>query len=163
MKCPTCQAADSRVVDSRLSSDGYTIRRRRSCEKCESRFSTVEQLELLNIQVEKRSGTTESYSRDKVAIGLRRALQKRPFASEDFQSLVAAIERDIQRLKRDVVRSQEIGEIVMRHLRDLDEVAYIRFASVYRSFADLETFAAELQKLFPSRPSADLNVKKQKS
>lgn len=151
MHCPYCYTPDSRVLDSRVASDGFSIRRRRECEKCSGRFSTMETMELLNILVKKRGGDTEPYSREKVASGLRRALEKRPIDDEKVEQLVSAIERDIQKLKQDVVGTSDIGEIVMRHLRKADEVAYIRFASVYRSFADVETFAEELHKLFPPK------------
>lgn len=108
-------------------------------------------MELLNIAVKKRSGEEQPYQRDKIVAGLRRALEKRPFDDERLQQLVYDIERDIQKLRKDVVETNEIGEIVIRHLREVDEIAYIRFASVYRSFGDLETFREELIKLLPSK------------
>jgi transcriptional repressor NrdR len=111
----------------------------------------MEQMELLNIQVEKRSGELQSYSRDKLTAGLRRALEKRPVDDEKIDRLVSAIERDVQKLGQGVVSSTVIGEIVMRHLRKTDQIAYIRFASVYRSFEDLETFREELIKIIPTK------------
>lgn len=115
------------------------------------RFSTIEQIELLQIFIKKRSGATEPYSREKVLGGLRRSTEKRNIAEEQLQQALSSVERDIQRLRKEEVESREVGEIIMRHLRRLDEVAYIRFASVYRSFADVETFQDELKKLFPSK------------
>ncbi len=134
-------------MDSRLSQDGSSIRRRRECQTCEYRFSTLEEVELLNITVVKRNGRHEAYSREKMERGLRKALEKRSYTDARFRVLIQAIERDLQREKVTEIPSQEIGEIVMRNLRDFDKVAYIRFASVYRSFEDVETFHDELERL----------------
>lgn len=147
MFCPVCNHAETRVVDSRLSPDGSSIRRRRACQACEERFSTLEEVELLNITVIKRNGRREAYSREKMERGLRKALEKRSYTDSRFRTLVQTVERDIQRAKSAEIPSQEIGEIVMRHLRDFDKVAYIRFASVYRSFEDVKTFHDELERL----------------
>ncbi|MDP3985179.1 MAG: transcriptional regulator NrdR [bacterium] len=147
MRCPICNYQDTKVVDSRMSSDGMSIRRRRECEKCEYRFSTVEETELLDLMLIKRDGRREPYSREKLERGLRKALEKLPFTEIDFQKLVHAIERDIQKKKRNELRSSEIGEIVMHRLRSFDKVAYIRFASVYRAFEDVQTFRKELDTL----------------
>jgi len=147
MNCPICNHEDTKVIDSRASTDGLLIRRRRECLDCEYRFSTAEEAVLLDFQVSKSDGRREPYQREKLAGGLRKALEKRPVDAERFRSLVSAIERDIQKLKKDEISSREVGEIVVRHLRTFDSVAYIRFASVYRSFADLKNFHDELNRL----------------
>lgn len=149
MRCPVCNYKSTRVVDSRLLTDGMAVRRRRECEKekCGFRFSTVEEMELLDVTVVKRNGRREAYSREKIASGLKKALEKRPYTDVQLQRLMHNVERDIQKSRGGEITSQEIGEIVMRRLRAFDKVAYIRFASVYRSFEDLETFEKELQKL----------------
>lgn len=151
MRCPVCLKPDSKVVDSRLAEGGLGIRRRRECVKCGWRFSTIESLELLNISVIKRDGTREPYDRDKIEHGLRLALGKRPFHQEAFKKLLSAIERDIQRQKSDEVTSREIGEIVMKHLQKFDQIGYIRFASVYRKFADVSALQKEIKGLMPTR------------
>ncbi len=115
--------------------------------ECEYRFSTVEETEILDLALVKRDGRREPYQRQKLENGLRKALEKRPYEAEAFNSLAGSIERDIQKLKKDEITSEEIGEIVMEHLKKFDTVAYIRFASVYRSFADVATFQQELDKL----------------
>jgi transcriptional repressor NrdR len=147
MHCPVCNHPDSSVVDTRVSPDGTAIRRRRECDKCGYRFSTNETVELLNIVVIKRDGSHELYGREKIERGLRRALEKRPHTEADFRGLINGIERDIQRLDASEVRSSDIGQIVMDRLRAFDKVAYIRFASVYRSFEDVKNFQQELSKL----------------
>ena len=147
MYCPVCHHKDTKVVDSRLSPDGASIRRRRECEKCDFRFSTSEDMELLDLTVVKRDGRRESYLRDKLMRGIQQALQKRPVTDMDFHQLVRKIERDIQKKKRGEITTLEIGEIVMKQLKPFDTVAYIRFASVYRSFEDVQTFQDELKKL----------------
>lgn len=150
MHCPVCAHPDSRVVDSRLSPDGTCIRRRRQCDACEHRFSTVEEVELLDLTVVKRDGRRESYSREKLARGVKKALEKRSYTDPDFRALVQSIERDIQRRKVFEIRSSDIGELVMNQLKAFDKVAYIRFASVYRSFEDVQTFQDELAGLVRS-------------
>ena len=140
MHCPVCNHAESKVVDSRLSGDGTSIRRRRTCESCDHRFSTVEEIELLDTTVIKRDGRHEMYSRDKLTSGIRRALEKRPYTQEDFRTLVQHIESDIARHGGNEIKSSDIGEIVMDRLRTFDKIAYIRFASVYRSFEDVKTY-----------------------
>ncbi|HCC22147.1 transcriptional regulator NrdR [Candidatus Uhrbacteria bacterium RIFOXYC2_FULL_47_19] len=147
MKCLVCSNNETRVIDSRVSSDGVSVRRRRECVKCDFRFSTVEGVELLDLSVVKSDGRKEPYLRGKLESGLRRALEKRTCETDGFRSLLGLIERDIQRLRRSEVMSSEIGEIVMQHLRQFDSVAYIRFASVYRSFEDVENFREELNRL----------------
>ena len=147
MRCPVCNNGDTKVIDSRMTVDGMGIRRRRECEKCSYRFSTLEGIEILDLTVVKRDGRRDSYRREKIASGLRKALEKRPYTVEQFQKLVGEIERDIQRARKDELTSAEIGEIVMDRLRRFDKVAYIRFASVYRSFEDVDRFAEELRSL----------------
>jgi len=148
MKCPVCNYKETKVVDSRVASDEITIRRRRECLKCGFRFSTYEQAELLDLMVIKRDGHKESYLRDKVEQGLRKAFEKRPISEEAFKILVNKIERNIQALKKGEITSQEIGEIIMKELKKKDPVAYIRFASVYRAFGDLQTFQKEINAVF---------------
>jgi transcriptional repressor NrdR len=147
MRCPVCNGEETKVIDSRLSGEGYSIRRRRECASCEYRFSTAEDVEIMELRVIKRDGRGEPYSREKLVAGLRRSFEKLPYTQSDFKTVVGRIERDIQRLRRDEVTSAQIGEIVMEHLKEMDHVAYIRFASVYRSFTDAGDFRDELQRL----------------
>lgn len=152
MKCPSCGNEDTRVVDSRALSEGMAIRRRRECEQCGFRFSTHEEIELLNLKVKKRDEKEELYDRLKLERGISRALEKRPVDPETTSQLITAVERDIQlKAKGDLISSEDIGEIVMRHLKRLDKVAFIRFASVYRQFEDLEEFREELDKLLKKK------------
>jgi len=144
MRCPVCNNSDTKVIDSRLTGDALGIRRRRECEKCGYRFSTIERTELLDLAVVKRDHRREMYRREKIVVGLRKALEKRPYTEDQFQKLMGEIEHDIQRTKKDEITSAEIGEIVMKELRKFDKIAYIRFASVYRSFEDVDQFAKEL-------------------
>ena len=147
MFCAVCNHKDTKVVDSRISPDGVSVRRRRECEKCGFRFSTLEEIELLDLTVVKRDGRREAYSREKLVHGLEKALEKRSYTDANFQKLVHLIERDIQKKSRGQITSRELGEIVMHRLSSFDKVAYIRFASVYRSFEDVATFQSELRKL----------------
>ena len=151
MHCPICPAQDTRVLDSRLSPDRLTIRRRRECSVCGFRFTTLEEMVLLDITVVKRDGRREPYSRDKLVAGLTKALQKRPFTADRFRNLVNRVEREIQKLRGNEITSPDIGEIVMKQLERFDKVAFIRFASVYRSFADVRTFEKELKRLTKKR------------
>lgn len=147
MHCPVCDHPDTRVVDSRMSVEGESIRRRRECDKCEYRFSTIEEVLLLDLVVVKRDGQREAYNREKIVKGCKKALEKRPYTDAAFRGLISGIERDIQRERADQVKSQIVGAIVMKHLKTFDEVAYIRFASVYRQFEDVESFQRELSDL----------------
>lgn len=149
MHCPVCSYKSTRVVDSRLSADSLTIRRRRECErvKCAFRFSTIEEIELLDVTVVKRNGRREGYSRDKLESGLKKSLEKRPYTEIQFGTLVHSIECDIQKRRGNEITSKDLGDIVMQRLREFDKVAYIRFASVYYSFEDLDTFEEEVRKL----------------
>lgn len=151
MKCPVCHFEDTKVVDSRMSGDGFLIRRRRECLKCGFRFSTHEEMEILELTVIKKDDRKESYDREKIVIGLRKALEKRNCDEEKFKKLVYCIERDLQVLNRDEVSSVEIGEIVMKNLKKIDKVAYVRYASVYQSFEGLEEFSEELEKLLKNK------------
>ena len=151
MICPICYFEDTKVIDSRVASDGLSIRRRRECEKCGFRFSTFEEMEILDLTVVKRDGQKEVYSRDKLVNGLKKAMEKRPINDDDFKKLVHNIERDIQQLKKSEVSSAEIGEIVMQHLREADVVAYIRFASVYESFENAKDFKETLNKILEDK------------
>jgi transcriptional repressor NrdR len=144
MRCPFCRHADSRVVDSRDVVDRQAIRRRRSCPECGRRFTTVEELVLA---VVKRSGVTEPFSRDKVVRGVRRACQGRPVDEDALQQLAHRVEEAIRSMGSAEVPSQEVGLAILGPLRDLDEVAYLRFASVYRSFSSIEDFEKEIRAL----------------
>lgn len=144
MRCPFCRYADSRVVDSREVEDGQAIRRRRSCTECGRRFTTVEEPVLA---VVKRSGVTEPFSRDKVVRGVRRACQGRPVDEDALQQLAHRVEETIRSSGSAEVPSQEVGLAILSPLRDLDEVAYLRFASVYRSFSSIDDFEKEIRNL----------------
>lgn len=149
MRCPVCNYKSSRVVDSRLNADGLSVRRRRECEKpkCGFRFSTLEEVELLDITVIKRNGRREMYSRAKIQGGISRSLIKRPYTDAQLAALIHQIERDIQKTKGSEITSAQIGDLVAKRLKAFDKVAYIRFASVYRAFEDVETFEKELKHL----------------
>lgn len=150
MNCPICNK-DSKVVDTRLSADGIGIRRRRECITCEYRFSTVEEVELMDLTIVKRDGKRENYSREKMLKGIIRALEKRTYTETGLKKLTHLIERDIQRKKKQDLASAELGDVVMNRLRKFDKVAYIRFASVYRQFEDVQTFQRELNELIMKR------------
>lgn len=160
MHCPVCTNKDTKVVDSRQAGDGLAIRRRRECERCGYRFSTTEEVSLLDLTVIKRDGRRMPYSREKIVHGLERALEKRPYTEVDFQKLVHRIERDIQKKRRGEVTSSEVGEIVMRALQKFDKIAYIRFASVYRAFKDVGSFERELKQLLGAKGKAKKKTKK---
>lgn len=147
MYCPLCNSDNTKVNDSRSAADGVSVRRRRECVKCGYRFSTIEEVEILDLAVIKRDGRKEPYSKMKLVHGLERSLEKRDYDKEAFNCLVNQIERDIQKLKSSEVSTEEIGKIVMHHLRDFDQVAYIRFASVYRAFQDVQSFEKEVSNL----------------
>ena len=151
MKCPVCLHQDTRVVDSRVAVNGFSIRRRRECLKCGFRFSTYEEIELLDLMVVKRDGRKEAYSKEKLVCGLKRSLEKRLVNEESFKKLVNAIERDLQALKKSEVLSSQIGKIIMKELKKVDKVAFIRFASVYESFEDLQVFQEKLNKLLKNK------------
>ena len=147
MKCPVCPSSETKVVDSRVNQNGMTIRRRRECEECDFRFSTNEEIELLDIMVNKNDGSRESYDRRKLKNGILRSLAKRSYEKDDLDQLIRTIERDIQKEKQKEIESKKIGEIVMERLRNFDKVAYIRFASIYREFEDVDKFESEIKLL----------------
>jgi len=147
MRCPACHYTDTKVTDSRVLNEGMAIRRRRECLKCNFRFSTHEEVEILNLSVIKRDGRTEPYNKDKLEGGLKKSFEKRPLTHDEFKRLISLIERDIQLDGKSEIKSGRIGEIIMKHLKKTDEVAYIRFASVYRSFKDAKEFQKELKKI----------------
>src|SRR3989339_325428 len=153
MNCPVCNSKDAKVVDSRLSGEGFSIRRRRVCGKCGFRFSTLEEMEILDLVVIKRDGRRENYSKAKLIRGLKTSLEKRPYLEEKFFRLIREIERDIQKKSLNEISSKQIGEIVMRRLKSFDQLAYIRYASVYRSFKDAKTFQKELNLLLKKKNS----------
>ncbi|GLZ34197.1 transcriptional repressor NrdR [Lentzea sp. NBRC 105346] len=148
VRCPFCRNSDSRVVDSREVEDGQAIRRRRSCAGCGRRFTTVEEAVLA---VVKRSGVTEPFSRDKVVTGVRRACQGRPVDEDAFQQLAQRVEESIRSTGCAEIPSHEVGLAILGPLRELDEVAYLRFASVYRSFSSVEDFEKEISDLRTAR------------
>ena len=152
MYCPVCNNKSSKVLDSRLVGEGFSIRRRRSCLKCDFRFSTVEEIEILDLTVIKRDGHRENYNRHKLITGLKRSLEKIPYLEEDFNSLIREIERDIQKkASNNEITYKQLGQIVMKKLKSFDKVAYIRYASVYRSFKDVKNFQKELNKLLKDK------------
>lgn len=147
MKCRYCQCSDSRVVDSRPTEDGTAIRRRRECTNCGRRFTTYEKVEEMPIIVVKRDGTRENFDSSKILRGVRKSCEKRPVSAAAMDALVEDVEREINNSLDQEVTTIRIGELVMSRLKDLDEVAYVRFASVYRSFKDINTFMEELKML----------------
>jgi transcriptional repressor NrdR len=154
VKCPFCGWLESKVTDSRVSAAGDVIRRRRECEKCEKRFTSYERVEEVLPLVVKRDGAREPFDRQKLLGGLRKACNKRPVPQEQVEGLVDAIESELADSDKKEVPSKELGERVMLRLRELDEVAYVRFASVYRSFRDIEEFRSELDKMTRARSEA---------
>jgi transcriptional repressor NrdR len=147
MRCPFCKGADSKVLDSRESMEGAVIRRRRECLECRKRFTTYERVEELAPLVVKKDGRREPFDREKLLSGLQKAVEKRPVSMDQLEALVAEVEVRLQERGEKEVPSNAIGEEVMRRLRTLDQVAYVRFASVYRSFRDIEEFMDELKGL----------------
>lgn len=147
MKCPYCSYFDSKVVDSRPTEEGQVIRRRRECIDCGKRFTTYEKIEKIPLIVVKKDGNRESYDRNKLLNGIIKACEKRPVSMNEIENLVDDIEMTLSNSLEKEVTSVAIGEMVMNKLKDIDEVAYVRFASVYRQFKDLNTFMEELKKL----------------
>ena len=147
MKCPSCGHLESKVLDSRPSSEGASIRRRRECLECQKRFTTFETIENMGFVVVKKNGNREIFDRTKLVGGMIRACEKRPVSVKQIENAVNDIELHLQSTMRSEVPSSEIGELVMEKLKSLDEVAYVRFASVYRQFKDINTFMEELKKL----------------
>ena len=151
MKCPYCGYQESKVVDSRHADDSTSIRRRRECLSCQKRFTTYETVESLPIIVVKRDGTRQAFDRNKVLNGMLRACEKRPVPLTRMEEAVDDIEQILQNSLEREVRSEEIGELVMERLKPMDEVAYVRFASVYRQFKDINSFMAELNKILEEK------------
>lgn len=154
MHCPFCYAADSKVVDSRLAAEGSQIRRRRECVACNERFTTFESYEVVMPRVIKANGSNEPFDDQKLRRSLTHALQKRPISQDQFESTVSEIQSKILRLGERDIRSRSIGEIVMQSLYQLDEVAYIRFASVYQDFQNVEAFLQHIDKMRNSKNEA---------
>jgi transcriptional repressor NrdR len=155
MYCPFCSAEDTKVIDSRLVAEGGQVRRRRECLSCQERFTTYELAELLMPRVIKSDDTREPFDEDKLRSGLLRALEKRPVGMEKIEEGISHIKHELRATGEREVSSRMIGEQVMEQLRELDEVAYVRFASVYRSFQDLNEFRAELDRLEKNLPEQE--------
>ena len=151
MKCPFCAHLESKVVDSRPADEGASIRRRRECLACHKRFTTYETMESLPLMVIKKDGSRQSFDRTKVLAGLIRACEKRPVSYNTLEAMANEIEQVLQNKMEREVSSAEIGELVMERLKKIDEVAYVRFASVYRQFKDINTFMTELNKLLEDK------------
>jgi len=152
MKCPYCNNPDTKVIDSRPTEDGHAIRRRRGCDICNKRFTTYEKVEENILIVVKKGGSSrEQFDRSKVLSGIVKACEKRPVTAETMENMVSEIERELSNRMEKEVDSKYIGELVMEQLRKVDEVAYVRFASVYRQFTDVDTFIKEIEKLVGKR------------
>lgn len=151
MKCPYCGFIDSKVIDSRPADEGTTIRRRRECLGCRKRFTTYEVMERMPLVVIKRDGSRQSFDKIKLINGMVRACEKRPISMAELDQIADDIEQELRGRLESEVQSERIGEMVMDRIKDLDEVAYVRFASVYRSFKDINTFMEELTKLLGER------------
>ena len=147
MKCPFCGFADSKVIDSRPAEDGTTIRRRRECLDCQKRFTTYETVERMPLMVIKRDGSRQSFDKVKIINGLVRACEKRPVTMAQIEGVANEVEQELRGRLESEVQSERVGEMVMDRLKGLDEIAYVRFASVYRSFKDIQTFMEELTKI----------------
>ena len=155
MKCPYCTQINNKVIDSRLSKDGRMIRRRRECIECGRRFTTYEKLEEVLPMIVKKDGRREPFSREKIVSGIRKACQKRPISMSQIEEFADALEFYFQELGKKEVDSSEVGERVISQLREWDEVAYVRFASVYRQFRDIKEFMAELEDILSSRKNGE--------
>ena len=149
MKCPYCKYTESKVIDSRPTVDGESIRRRRICQQCGKRFTTYETIESRSLMVIKKDGSRQQYDREKLMRGILKACQKRPVTKAQMDDLLSTIEKELYDQQEDEVSSMTIGEMVVERLIDIDEVAYIRFASVYRDFDDVDSFMAELKRIRP--------------
>lgn len=157
MKCPKCFHKHSRVLDSRPHEDGDEIRRRRECERCGFRFRTYERKEEAPLIIKKRDGTRQEFNRDKIIRGLMRACEKRPVAIETIEKIASDIEQEIRQSEKPEIESQEIGEMILDRLSEIDEVAYVRFASVYRQFDSIDVFLDELKELLDSKKDESSN------
>ncbi|MEJ5375263.1 MAG: transcriptional regulator NrdR [bacterium] len=159
MKCPFCRSLENKVIDSRLSKDGDVIRRRRECIGCQRRFTTYERVEEILPLVIKKNGSRELFDRNKIMAGLKKACEKRPISVEVLEEVTSGIERHFQELGEKEIHSSAIGEMVMRALYHLDDVAYVRFASVYRQFKDITQFIEEVKELLANSQSQDKEKK----
>lgn len=151
MRCPFCSCLEDKVVDSRPTDEGLTIRRRRECVQCGARFTTYEKIETVPLMVVKKDGTRQAFDRNKILNGIVKACEKRPVSMQDIEKLVDGIELQLYNSMKKEINSNEIGEIIMSALKNIDEVAYVRFASVYRQFKDIDTFMAELTKIMKEK------------
>ena len=158
MRCPFCDAVDTRVIDSRLSAEGHQVRRRRECTDCSERFTTFETAELVMPRIIKVDGTVEPFDEDKLRRGMEHALYKRPVSAEAIETVINHITHRLRTHGEREVPSRKLGEWTMHELRELDKVAYVRFASVYRSFQDVSEFSAEIERL-ENTPSAEIRRK----
>ncbi|RPF55393.1 transcriptional regulator NrdR [Aquisalibacillus elongatus] len=147
MRCPNCDAKNTRVLDSRPIDEGRSIRRRRECESCEYRFTTFERVEEIPLIVVKKEGTREEFNREKLKRGLIKACEKRPVSIEEIERIAFDVERDLRNQGNSEIVSEDIGELIMDRLAEVDEVAYVRFASVYRQFKDINVFMKELNEM----------------
>lgn len=147
MRCPFCNYEDTKVIDSRETQEGRAIRRRRECDKCKARFSTYEEIEIFRLLIVKKDGRTEEYDRNKIEKGLSRAFEKRPAAEEKIERILGEIEYVLHKKHVSEISSREIGSLVMEKLKEVDDVAYIRFASVYKSFGSAKSFKKALETL----------------
>jgi transcriptional repressor NrdR len=145
MKCPYCLADNDRVLDSRASQDSFAIRRRRECLGCKRRYTTYERIEATTVKIVKKDGSREPFDHAKIKRGLEKACWKRSISDEQIEAVIVAVENELEADMESEVESERVGELVMRHLRALDEVAYVRFASVYRQFKDAQDFVEELR------------------
>jgi transcriptional repressor NrdR len=145
MKCPFCQSDNDRVIDSRGSQDGFAIRRRRQCVACKRRYTTYERIERTSVKIIKKDGTREPFDHSKIKRGLEKACWKRPVSDGQLEAIISAVENELETNFESEVESGQVGELVMQQLRRLDQVAYVRFASVYRQFEDVHDFVSELK------------------
>lgn len=158
MRCPFCSHPDTKVIDSRLIADGEQTRRRRECISCGERFTTFESAELLMPRIVKQDGTREPFNEDKLRSGIQRALEKRPVSVEDIEAALSRIKHQLRTTGEREIDSRTLGEGVMKELRQLDQVAYARFASVYRSFQDISEFQAEIERMADKTSTSESNV-----
>ncbi len=158
MKCPFCSSLESKVIDSRLAKEETSIRRRRECLECGSRYTTYERVEEVELQIVKKDGVREPFDRSKILSGILKACEKRPISIDVIESFVSSLERELQEKGDREVDSREIGEMVIKKLYEIDEVAYVRFASVYRSFKDVNQFMSELKDLLKDKEENGKNL-----
>lgn len=161
MYCPFCNAEDTKVIDSRLAAEGAQVRRRRQCVQCQERFTTFEVIEAVMPRIIKSNGRIEPYDNQKLRRSIQLPLQKRPIATDRIEAMISRIEKQLRQLGEREVKSQVVGEIVIRELRELDDIAYVRFASVYRNFQDIEAFQQLLVSLSDDVAKAEIREKLQ--